>query len=58
MTPLGLASDIPIIMSDRISSLTPAFLWLGGGHKDVKFGCPVEQLLSATGATVADITYD
>lgn len=56
--PVGLSTRLPIIVSHKIAELVPAFLWLGGGHKDVKLGCPVNKLIYATGAFTADVTYD
>ena len=59
ITPLLSRTDLPIILSHRIAELQPRFLWLGGGHIDVKAGVAVDDILSHfKDAKVAKITYD
>lgn len=36
VSPVGLATPIPIIMSDRVAALQPRVFWLGGGEPDLK----------------------
>ncbi len=36
VSPVGLATRLPIIMSDRIAALQPGVFWLGGGEPDLK----------------------
>lgn len=36
VSPIGLATDLPIIMSDRVAALQPPVFWLGGGEPDLK----------------------
>ncbi len=50
VAPIGLRTKLPIVISHRIAELSPAFLWLGGGHRDLKLGCSVQALAEATGA--------
>ena len=57
VTPVGLATDIPIIISDKITQLEPAELWVGGGEVDLKMGCSVADFLKASQAYVLDCTY-
>mmetsp|Transcript_30331 Transcript_30331/g.74539 ORF Transcript_30331/g.74539 Transcript_30331/m.74539 type:complete len:218 (+) Transcript_30331:120-773(+) len=57
VVPVGMRVDIPIILSHQIKELSPSFLWLGGGHPDLKLGMPVQQLIDCLGARVADVTY-
>jgi len=56
VAPVGMKQAIPVIVSHRIASLSPCFLWLGGGHPDIKLGCSVTELVKATGARVEDVT--
>jgi hypothetical protein len=30
--PVGMTTPIPVILSDRLTRLSPQFMWLGGGH--------------------------
>ncbi|ELR24291.1 YbaK/proline-tRNA ligase associated domain containing protein [Acanthamoeba castellanii str. Neff] len=56
--PVGMNTPIPVILSDRLTRLSPQFMWLGGGHIDVKLGCNVTEFITATKCYVADIVYD
>ena len=38
VSPVGSKTQLPIIVSDRISQLTPDFFWLGAGETDLKLG--------------------
>ena len=35
----------------------PRFMWLGGGHVDLKLGVAVDEFVSVTGCKVQDVTY-
>lgn len=58
VSPIALATPLPIIMSDRIAALQPPVFWLGGGEADLKVCLPVERFVEAYGATVVDCTDD
>lgn len=46
VSPIGLATALPIIMSDRVAALQPPVFWLGGGEADLKcdFHCLRDSL--------------
>eukprot|EP00004_Rigifila_ramosa_P020673 TRINITY_DN5396_c0_g1_i1.p1 TRINITY_DN5396_c0_g1~~TRINITY_DN5396_c0_g1_i1.p1 ORF type:complete len:311 (-),score=64.09 TRINITY_DN5396_c0_g1_i1:41-943(-) len=54
VTPLGMLTDIPIVMSHTVPS---DFFFLGGGHVDVKWGVSTAEFVRALGARVVDVTY-
>eukprot|EP01089_Gocevia_fonbrunei_P000434 TRINITY_DN10459_c0_g1_i1.p1 TRINITY_DN10459_c0_g1~~TRINITY_DN10459_c0_g1_i1.p1 ORF type:complete len:240 (-),score=47.29 TRINITY_DN10459_c0_g1_i1:67-786(-) len=56
--PIGMNTDIPIILSDAILKLNPPFFWFGGGEFDVKVGCDVQEFISATKCLVTDVIHD
>lgn len=58
VSPVGLATPLPIIMSHRILQLHPPLLWQGGGEPDVKLGMPTVQFVAAYHPIVMDCTYD
>ena len=41
ITPFMMKTDIPVILSKRITELEPAYLWFGGGRADLKLGISV-----------------
>ncbi|KAI5067871.1 hypothetical protein GOP47_0016216 [Adiantum capillus-veneris] len=43
VTPVGMRTKIPIILSDAIMKLWPPFFWLGGGDVDLKLGLNAEE---------------
>jgi hypothetical protein len=43
-------------VSAEVAALKPPFLWLGGGHVDVKLRIPVPQLLTHVDAKVVQCT--
>lgn len=58
ISPIGLKLDIPIIICNRILSLNPPIIYLGGGEVDVKLALPVKDLVQGTNAIVGDITEE
>lgn len=58
VTPVSIASPLPIIMSHRIASLQPGFFYLGGGEVDLKLGLPVAEFVEKYKPFIADCTYD
>lgn len=58
VTPIGMASEVPIILSHRIVDLSPDFFWMGGGEVDLKVGLRTGDFLRAYNPIVADCTYD
>lgn len=46
------APQIPIILSEDITELEPAYLWFSGGRIDVKMGISVSDFLKYFGDRV------
>jgi len=51
-----MTQKIPVILSDRILELKPKYVWLGGGHKDVKLCIDVNEFVSRCNSFVANVT--
>ena len=49
--------NVPVIVSDKITALTPDTFWLGGGETDLKMSFRADAFLAATDAFVVDCTY-
>ncbi|KAI8476137.1 MAG: YbaK/prolyl-tRNA synthetase-like protein [Monoraphidium minutum] len=61
VSPVGLAARVPIILSHRITQLTPDFFFMGGGEVDLKLGLSAADFAAAYAGQplmVADCTYD
>jgi prolyl-tRNA editing enzyme YbaK/EbsC (Cys-tRNA(Pro) deacylase) len=56
VSPIGITSDILVLVTEKITRLEPSVLFLGAGHVDWKIGLPVELLLKATRSDVVDIS--
>eukprot|EP00903_Cladosiphon_okamuranus_P013290 g12389.t1 len=56
VTVFGGLTPMPIILSDAVLSLRPAFVWMGSGHPLLKLGLSVKDLVTKLGAVVADIS--
>jgi len=57
VTPLGIKTPLPIILSHRIAELQPSFFFLGAGEVDLKVGMPSEEFIQQYKPFVADCTY-
>lgn len=57
VTPVGLRTRVPIILSHKITQLSPSFFWMGGGEQDLKLGITVEDFLQGYEPSVVDCTY-
>lgn len=58
VTPVGLATNVPVIVSDAVAALHPDdAIWLGGGEPDLKMCLHPQDLIAATDAFVVDCTY-
>lgn len=57
VTPVGLKTAIPIILSHEIDQLHPDFFWMGGGEQFLKLGMSVQDFKSAYKPYVVDCTY-
>lgn len=58
VSPVGIATPLPILMSHRILELRPDFFWLGGGEVDLKLGISAKSFVSVYDPFVIDCTYD
>jgi prolyl-tRNA editing enzyme YbaK/EbsC (Cys-tRNA(Pro) deacylase) len=56
VSPIGITSDILVLVTEKITRLEPRILFLGAGHVDWKIGLPVELLLKATRSDVVDVS--
>ena len=53
VSPFGLARKVPIILSKAVAD-EHRFMWMGGGHVDLKVGMSVEDFVRATSCFVLD----
>ncbi|KAG9323260.1 hypothetical protein KVV02_000154 [Mortierella alpina] len=56
VSPVGMTTDLPILISSGIADLSPAILYLGAGHVDWKIALPVQELVDKWNATVIDFS--
>lgn len=56
VVPFGTKTPIPIILSQKITELQPAFFWMGGGHEDCKVRVDTEEFLRVLKPFVANFT--
>lgn len=63
VSPMGLATKLPILISHKITQLEPDFFWLGAGEVDLKVGMSAAEFVKAYGGEdgtdclVVDCTY-
>ncbi|XP_024363905.1 uncharacterized protein [Physcomitrium patens] len=57
VTPIGMRTDIPVILSDAIVQLSPRFFWLGGGEVDLKLGTKTDEFIKIVKPFITDCTY-
>lgn len=57
MSPIGVKTPLPIIMSHKITQLQPDFLSLGAGEVDVKVGFSAAEFVDRYNPMVVDCTY-
>ena len=56
VTPLGMKTRLPILMSKKIADLVAQDFWLGGGHTDLKLNISKEEFVRSFGVLVAELT--
>ncbi|TPX37158.1 proline---tRNA ligase [Synchytrium microbalum] len=54
VSPIGMKTALPIILSESITKLQPPVLFLGGGHVDWKLALPVQDFIDKTRCFVVD----
>lgn len=57
VTPVGLKTPLPIVMSHEIAKLQPDFFWMGGGEEFLKLGLHVSDFVDAYKPFIVDCTY-
>ncbi|KAG6549064.1 hypothetical protein Mapa_009507 [Marchantia paleacea] len=57
VTPFGMVSDIPVILSDAIVHLQPEYFWLGGGEVDLKLGLRTQDFIRILNPFIVDCIY-
>ena len=57
VTPVGLKTQLPLILSHKIDQLQPDFFWMGGGEQLLKLGMSVTDFKRAYTPHVVDCTY-
>lgn len=45
VTCIGMKTDIPVILDEAITKLSPDFFWLGGGETDLKWGMKTSEFI-------------
>lgn len=58
VSPVGIKTPLPILMSHKIAELKPDFFWLGGGEVDLKLGMSAKDFIDVYKPFVVDCTYD
>ncbi|GAB4823617.1 hypothetical protein N2152v2_010663 [Parachlorella kessleri] len=58
VSPIGIKTRLPIIMSHRIAELQPDFFFLGGGEVDLKVGFSATDFIAAYEPFVVDCTRE
>ena len=56
VSPVGSKTQLPIVVSDKISQLTPDFFWLGAGETDLKLGMSFAAFKEAYRPMIIDCT--
>uniref|UniRef100_A0A7S4QWN6 YbaK/aminoacyl-tRNA synthetase-associated domain-containing protein n=3 Tax=Ditylum brightwellii TaxID=49249 RepID=A0A7S4QWN6_9STRA len=58
VSPFGIleSKKVPIVLSKDIIKVTPKFIFMGGGHVDLKVGMAVDEFIKSTDAIVVDIS--
>ncbi|KAG0047598.1 hypothetical protein BGZ83_007357 [Gryganskiella cystojenkinii] len=56
VSPVGLTTELPILMSSAIAELSPAVFYLGAGHVDWKIALPTQAFVEKWNATVVDFS--
>lgn len=58
VTPIGMATPLPVIIDKPITELPQSEFWLGGGEVDLKLRLPVAVALEGFGAQAFDLSTD
>jgi len=55
VTPFGLLSNIPIVLTDKVMSIHPSYIWMGGGHIHLKLGIAIKDFVDKLNPIVGDV---
>jgi prolyl-tRNA editing enzyme YbaK/EbsC (Cys-tRNA(Pro) deacylase) len=58
VSPVGIRTRLPIILSHRIAQLRPGTFFLGAGEVDLKLGMSASDFIAAYQPFVVDCTYE
>eukprot|EP00878_Enallax_costatus_P018480 GHUV01019455.1.p1 GENE.GHUV01019455.1~~GHUV01019455.1.p1 ORF type:complete len:203 (+),score=45.50 GHUV01019455.1:669-1277(+) len=58
VSPIGIKTPLPIIMSHEIANLKPDFFWIGAGEVDLKVGMSAAEFIEGYKPMVLDCTYE
>ncbi|KAH9329719.1 hypothetical protein KI387_001827 [Taxus chinensis] len=58
ITPIGMKTNIPVILSDAIVKLKPDYFWIGGGEVDVKLGIRTQEFINFVKPFIVDCSED
>lgn len=47
---------MPMLLTERVAELRPAYFWMGGGEVELKLGMSVQEFLKVTHAHVVDVS--
>ena len=56
VSPLGLKTEIFVVVAEAIAQLRSPFIWMGAGHVNLKLGCTTGHLTRALKPLIADIS--
>eukprot|EP00736_Rhodelphis_marinus_P008066 Rmarinus@m.24046 len=57
VSPLGMRANVPMILSESILNVQPAFIWMGAGEVDLKVGVPIKEFVQLCSPLVGDICH-
>lgn len=58
VSPIGFKTEMPIILSHKITMLKPSIFFVGAGEVDLKLGMLVDEFVQVYNPFVVDCTYD
>ncbi|KAF9128778.1 hypothetical protein BGW39_004770 [Mortierella sp. 14UC] len=56
VSPVGMKTDLPILVSKELAELSPPIFYLGAGHVDWKIAVPLEGFVEKWNASVTDFS--
>jgi prolyl-tRNA editing enzyme YbaK/EbsC (Cys-tRNA(Pro) deacylase) len=57
VSPIGIRTRLPIVLSHSVAALRPDLFWLGAGEVDLKVGLSAADFQRAYAPHVVDCTY-